>query len=173
MVDVARTRDVRRALACLVAVLLVCLCAWGLFGGTGGDADGSGAAGSNRSAEFTISGNAAAHISPGVQAALDLVLTNPQRVPLSVHAVRVTVQAVSAPNADESHPCAARDFVLDQASHGPVVSLPAHSTSSLSSLGVPAASQPRVGMVNRAVDQDGCKGASLTLAYTATGRTAA
>jgi hypothetical protein len=174
MVDVARKRHIRRASAWLVAILLVCLGAWVVFRGTTDDAAGSGGASSDgSSASFTISGNAASHISPGVQAALDLVLTNPQDVPLSVDALHVTVQAVSAANVDESHPCGARDFALDQASSGLVVSLPAHSTSSLSSLGVPSASQPQVGMVNRAVDQGGCKGASLTLAYTATGRTAA
>jgi hypothetical protein len=174
MVNVAHSHDARRALAWLVAALLVCLGAWGVFRGARDDDGGSGRAGvDGSSASFTISGNAAAHIAPGVQAALDLVLTNPQDVPMSVDALHVTVQAVIAPNADESHPCGAHDFALDQASSRLVLSLPAHSRSSLSSLGVPGASQPQVGMVNRAVDQGGCKGASLTLAYTASGRTAA
>jgi hypothetical protein len=177
MVDVARKRRARRALAWLVAVLLVCFGAWGVFRGTTDDGGGSGGTGrvvlDGSSASFTISGNATAPLSPGVQAALDLVLTNPHDVAVSVDTLRVTVQAVSAPNADEGYPCAARDFALDQASSGLVVRLPPHSTSSLSSLGVPAASQPQVGMVNRAVDQGGCKGASLTLAYTAFGRAAA
>ena len=174
MVTVARKRHVRRALAWLVAVLLVCLGAWGVSRGTRDDAGRSGEAGvDGSSTSFTISGDAAAHIAPGVQAALDLVVTNPQGVPVSVEALHVSVQAVSAPNVDGSHPCAARDFALEQASSGLVVTVPANSTSSLSSLGVPAGSQPQVGMVNRTVDQGGCKGASLTLAYTATGRTAA
>jgi hypothetical protein len=173
MVNVARKRHVRRAVALLGAVLLVGLGAWGVFRGTSDDAGGSGEAGLDTTALFTIGGNAAAPISPGVHAALDLFLTNPHGVRLSVDALHVTVQEVSAPNADEGHPCAVRDFALDQASSGLVVSIPAHASRSLRSLGVPAASQPQVGMLNRAVDQGGCQGASLTLAYTASGRTAA
>jgi hypothetical protein len=170
----ARERHALRwVLAGDISLLLMCLGAWVVFRGTAGDAGGSGGARlGESSASFTIDGDAAAPISPGVRVPLDLKLTNRQDVPLTVTDLRVTVQAVSAPNADEGHPCAAQDFAVDQASGGLEITLPGRSTSILSSLGVPAASQPQVGMVNRAADQDGCKGASVTLAYTASGRTA-
>jgi hypothetical protein len=157
-----------------ISLLLLCLGAWVVFRGTADDGGGSGSARlGESSASFTIDGDAVAPISPGVRAPLDLKFTNRQDVPLTVTRLRVTVQRVSAPNADKAHPCAARDFVVDQASSGLEITLARRSTSVLSRLGVSPADQPHVGMVNRAANQDGCKGASVTLAYTASGRTGA
>jgi hypothetical protein len=171
----ARERQALRwVLAGDISLLLLCLGAWVVFRGTAGDGGGSGGARlGESSASFTIDGDAVAPISPGVRARLDLKLTNRQDRPLTVTDLRVTVQGVSAPNADAGHPCAARDFVVDQASDGLEVTLASRSTSVLSGLGVSLADQPHVGMVNRAANQDGCKGASVTLGYTASGRTGA
>jgi hypothetical protein len=170
MNSVARKRRALRWVLAGLVSLLLCLGAWVVFRGTGGGGAGSGGARlGGSSASFTIHGDAAAPLSPGVRAPLDLQLTNPQDVPLSVTDLRVTVQSVSAPNADEGHPCADRDFAVDQASSGLRITLAGRSTSILSDLGVSRAKQPQVGMLNRAANQDGCKGASLTLAYTASG----
>jgi hypothetical protein len=119
---------------------------------------------------FTIEGNAAEPISPGVRAPLDLKLTNPQYIPLSVTGVRVSVQAVRAPNADDAHPCTVGDFTVNQASSSIVIALAARATRTLSSLGVPPEAWPQVGLLDRPVEQDGCKGASVTLRYAASGR---
>lgn len=43
--------------------------------------------------------------------------------------------------------------------------IPAHSTRRLSSLGVAPARWPRVAMLDRAVNQDGCKHATLDLRF--------
>jgi hypothetical protein len=118
---------------------------------------------------FTIEGNATEPISPGVRAPLDLKLTNPHGVPMSVTDLSVTVEKVSAPNADDAHPCALSDFAADGVSSSRKIAVAARSTSTLSNLGIPRADQPHVGMLNRPVNQDGCKGASLTLAFTASG----
>jgi len=118
---------------------------------------------------FTIKGDAAGLISPGVMAPLDLLLTNPQGVPMSVTDLSVTVRRVSAPNADDAHPCVVGDFTVEQASRNLEITLPARATSALSRLGVARASLPAVGMLKRSVNQDGCKGASLTLGYAASG----
>ena len=118
---------------------------------------------------FTISGNATEPISPGVSAPLDLSLTNPHAFALTAADLRVTVQKVNAPNADDAHPCTIGDFAVDQASSAIEVTVAAHSTRTLSNLGLPRAKRPHVGMLDRSVNQDGCKGASLTLAYTASG----
>lgn len=137
--------------------------------GTGtGDGPG-GAEVANSSASFAIEGNATEPISPGVRAPLDLTLTNPHDVPMSVTGLSVSVQKVSAPNADDVHPCAVGDFAVDQASNSFEITLAARSTSTLTDLGLARSKRPHVGMLDRPVNQDGCKGASLTLAYTASG----
>lgn len=65
--------------------------------------------------------------------------------------------------------CAVDDFAVGQASNR-VITLAARSASTLSSLDLARRTWPRVGMPNRSVNQDGCKGASVTLDYTASGR---
>jgi len=118
---------------------------------------------------FTIEGDAAEPISPGVMAPLDLLLTNPQDVTMRVTDLRVTVLGVSAPNADDAHPCVVGDFTVGQTSSSISITVAARATSTLSSLGLPRASWPQVGMLERSANQDGCKGASLTLGYAASG----
>jgi hypothetical protein len=138
--------------------------------GSQGAGDGTRRAALVDSAElFTISGNTTEPISPGVRAPLDLRLTNPHAFALTATGLRVSVQKVSAPNADNAHPCTIGDFAVDQASSDMQITVAARATSTLSNLGIPRAKQPHVGMLNRPVNQDGCKGASLTLAYTASG----
>jgi hypothetical protein len=118
---------------------------------------------------FTIRGSSTEPISPGVSAPLNLRLRNPHSVPMSLTQLGVTVQKVSAPNADVARPCTIGDFAVDQASSGIEITVAARATSTLSALGLARSSMPQVGMLNRSVNQDGCKGASLTLAYTASG----
>ena len=86
-----------------------------------------------------------------------------------VTGLSVRVQKVSAPNADDAHPCAIADFTVGQASSSIKITVAAGATSTLSSLGLTRATMPQVGMLDRPANQDGCKGASLTLAYTASG----
>jgi len=170
MSDVASRRFV---LACTLAVLIVMLVLHfvprGPFTGTTSASAGIGGAGLGPSGPFTIEGSAIEPISPGVRAPLDVRLTNPHDFPMSVADLRVRVQKVSAPNADDAHPCAVGDFTVDQASSGLQITVAVRATSALSNLGVSSAKQPHVGMLNRPANQDGCKGASLTLAYTASG----
>jgi len=77
------------------------------------------------------------------------------------------VRGVNAPNADATHRCSVDDFVVTQASSNGAVAVRAGGTSSLSDLHVPRATWPRIGILARSTNQDACKGASLTLAYTA------
>ena len=121
------------------------------------------------SASFTIAGTTVDPISPGVMAPLNLEVTNPYDIPLLVSDLSVKVRKVSAPNADRDTPCVIGDYVVGQVSSQLVVTVAARATSSLNDLGVARSTWPRVGMVDRPVNQDGCKGASLTLDYAATG----
>jgi hypothetical protein len=129
----------------------------------GGDRVGVGAS------AFRISGDGTQPIFPGLMVPIDLRITNPHDVTLAVTGLDVTVRRVTAPNADASRPCSAADFALVQVPSSIRVSLPALSTRALSSLDIARTAWPRVGMINRPVNQDGCKGATLTLAYTGSG----
>ena len=93
----------------------------------------------------------------------------PVLISVFIVAAVVRVRGVSAPNAEHAHPCTLDDFTVDQVSSGIKITLAARATSTLSSLGLPRATWPAVGMLERSVDQDGCKGASLTLGYAASG----
>ena len=135
----------------------------------GAGTETAGPALTDSSPPFTIEGHATEAISPGIQAPIDVKLTNPYDTPLSVTDLRVSVQTVTAPHADHAHPCAIADFSVRQGPTGLKVTIPASTTNTLNSLGITRASWPAVGMLNRPANQDGCKGASLTLAYTASG----
>ena len=171
MSTVARKRVVLCFIvAVLIGVVLLYFVADGTIAVTSEAGAGTGGAGlAAASAPFTIAGSATEPISPGVKAPLDLRLTNPHGVPMSVTGLRVTVQKVTAPHADDAHPCAVGDFAVDQVSSSRKITVAARATITLSTLGLPRATLPQVGMINRPTNQDGCKGASLTLAYTASG----
>lgn len=118
---------------------------------------------------FRITGDAVRPLSPGRSAPINVRFANPHGAPLRVTGLRVRVRAVSAPNSDAHHRCSRRDYTVRQVRPGFAVRVPGHVTRSLSGLGVRRKAWPRVGMLNRPVNQDGCKGASLTLAYVGSG----
>jgi len=123
------------------------------------------------SSSFTIAGTTVDPISPGAMAPLDLELTNPHAIPLLVTDLSVTVREVNAPNASGVTPCVIGDFAVDQAASSRIkISVAPRATITLSSLGLARATWPQVGLLNTSVNQDGCKGASLMLAYTASGK---
>ena len=162
-------RDLVLAAVLAVAILLL-LVNCDPRGGASGAAAGTGGADLHESVtSFTVEGNTRESISPGVRAPLDLKLTNLYHASMSVTGLTVTVQTVNAPNADKVHPCTVGDFAVYQASSTLEVTIAAHSTSTLSDLGVAPANRPHVGMLERSVNQDGCKGASLTLGYSSSG----
>ena len=57
-----------------------------------------------------------------------------------------------------------------QAPDGIDLTLPPQATTSLSALSVPSTQWPQVGLRNTSVNQNGCKGASLTLEFSASGK---
>jgi hypothetical protein len=135
-----------------------------------GTGDGAGNAHTGPSGgSVSIAGNVVEPISPGVMVPLDLTFTNPRDSDMSITEVTVVVHEVSAPNSDGTHSCPIGDFTVAQAPGDLRIALPAGATNSLSGLGLPPRMWPRMGMLDRPVNQDGCKGASLTLAYTASG----
>lgn len=113
---------------------------------------------------FTISGDLAGQLAPGRRLPLDLTLTNPNGVP-----IRVTNLYVGIDHVDEAHAAACPahpNFAVTQFSgryHD--LRVPTGGTVRLSGLGVPASNWPQVEMVETGVNQDACKGATVTFTY--------
>ena len=115
---------------------------------------------------LTISGNAGAGLYPGTTpVAIDLSLDNPHPYALTMRVLTVAVAAVSAPNATPALPCTAADFTVANYT-GPGFTAPS-GASTLGKDRVPAAQWPTVAMIDRPADQDGCRGATVRLAYDA------
>lgn len=163
MTDVAR-RYLLLGCALILLVALVVLVM--LRHRVGGAGSGSGI---SLAESVTISGQGDKPIRPGTKATIELEFTNQRSIPLSVRDVSVTVREVKAPRADAALPCTIDDFTVEQLPVGTNFRLPGHASRTLSDLGVPRATWPRVGLAMRPVNQDGCKDATLVLAYHASG----
>lgn len=119
---------------------------------------------------FTIDGDLVEPIYPGGSAPLDLTVTNPLANDLGVSRLLVEIDAVDAPNATPSHPCDVDDFAVIQLSGYDELIVEAGVTTTLTELGIPREDWPRVHMVDAEHNQDGCKNATFSLAYSAVGR---
>lgn len=110
---------------------------------------------------FRINGSARDAFYPGMSHPVDVVFSNPNRVPLLVRDVRVSVDPAT------SRPGCQGSSVL-RVVHGLLraVMVPAGSTRSLSQLGVPSADWPWLAMPDLGADEDQCQGATFTLHYT-------
>jgi hypothetical protein len=117
---------------------------------------------------FTIAGTLSDLLTPGSGEPLDLTLTNLQNTDLLIASLSVEVASVSGPLTDATHPCDAGDFSVGQFTGAPGFKLPASSSADLSELGFDPGEWPTVSMLNRPVNQDGCKHASLSLSFTGT-----
>ena len=61
--------------------------------------------------------------------------------------------------------CSAADFAVTQFSGSFDFVLPASATRTLAELGIPTSAWPSVTMLDRPINQDGCKNASLKLGF--------
>jgi hypothetical protein len=119
---------------------------------------------------FEITGSPTKPMSPGVHVPLDLRLQNSNETSMSVHDLVVTVRRVDAPRETDRLSCLVQDFTVEQAPDGIDLTVPPQTTTSLSGLSLPRAQWPHVALSNTSVNQDGCKGASLTLEFSASGK---
>lgn len=110
-------------------------------------------------------------LQPGLPSPVDLTLANRSKEYLWVTGLTVTPTRVLAPRSSVLLPCTLADFSLQQYSGLYPIVLPPLSTRTLSSLGIRPAQRPRAMLLNRPLDQDGCQGATVTLAYSARGVT--
>jgi hypothetical protein len=122
---------------------------------------------------FKITGNLDGLLAPGsAPQPLNLSVTNSDQKQLSVTNLSVTVQSVTrTPTAvSKGLACGVTDYAVAQYSGPYPLVVPGNSIRSLADLGVVPAQRPQVAMIDRPVNQDGCKGATLTLAYVGSGQ---
>lgn len=170
MSPIVRKRSLLSALALFCVGLLLWLFPLGIGSDIANAVGGAGRADlTTGSDSFSISGNTTLPISPGVTVPLDLGFSNPHDFALRVSQVRVELAAIKAPNRTRHRPCTTADFAVRQAPTGLTLHVAAHATGSLSIFHVRPGRWPRVGMLDSSANQDGCKGATLILDYTAYG----
>ncbi|MFL6136288.1 MAG: hypothetical protein ACJ74O_00595 [Frankiaceae bacterium] len=109
---------------------------------------------------FSLSGGPTGLLAPGVAAQpIDLVITNPNNQPLPIANISVTVTGTDRPG------CTAADFAVTQYGGPYPLTAPKRSARSLSQLGVASSDMPTVRMLDLARNQDACKSAVVSLAY--------
>jgi hypothetical protein len=116
-----------------------------------------------------VGGNLRVALGPGITEPVDVKLGNPFADPLDVTAITLEITDINAPNASTAFPCDLRDFQVF-ASSGAPVRLPAMTVRSLEEIGIPRPQWPSIAMLNRPVNQNGCKGAAVVFRYRAEAR---
>lgn len=121
---------------------------------------------------FAISGNLEGLLAPGRTLPLQLSLTNPNKKSLSVTNLSVTLQSVTRTKSAIGHgqPCTIGDYAVSQYSGGYPLVMPGSTTMNLTQLGVSSRQRPQIQFVNTLENQDGCKGATLSLSYSGSGQ---
>lgn len=158
------------ALAFLAGVLFLRIVLTNSYGYMGSSWKGRGTAeNGGLSAAFQIQGDATEPVSPGITVPLDLRFTNPHVEGMTVTHLRVTVRKLTAPGADREHPCSVSDYQLTQLASSVEIVLPPSATTGFRDLHIPQKKWPQVGMIYGTSNQDGCRGATLKLGYTAFG----
>lgn len=114
--------------------------------------------------DFQVTGTASRALVPGRPVALNLTIKNPNNYTVTLTSVDPHVVTVTAPRATVSRPCTVADFTTGSF-NGSLVVPPG--TSTLQGNGLPQSQWPTVMLRDTASNQDGCKGASLTLDYQA------
>lgn len=106
---------------------------------------------------------------PGRTSPLNMSFTNEDSKSVAVDHLTVTISSLSAPSASATRSCSMADFFVTQVPPSFSVLLRPSASVNLLGLGTAQSSWPAVGMVDSASNQDGCKGATLTLTYKAWG----
>lgn len=112
---------------------------------------------------FGISGNLTTLLFPGGDGRLDLKLDNHHSTSLEIFDLRVAITGLQ-PLAGRT--CSTADFAVDQYSPSGELVLDSDETATLTELGLTQGQLPRVRMLETGINQDGCQGATLLLAYT-------
>jgi hypothetical protein len=121
--------------------------------------------------DFAISGNLSGLLAPGISRPLDLTLTNPNKKPISVTNLTVALSSITRTPAAVAHslPCGPADYRITQYGGTYPLTVPGNASRALSGLAVPQSIWPQVTLLDTATNQDGCKGATVKLAYSGAG----
>ncbi len=119
---------------------------------------------------FSISGNLGTQLTPGATVPLNLSFANPNNKSLALTSLSVSITGVTRTQSavTAALPCTKDDYVVTNYSGTYPLTVPVGS-SSLQSLGIQPALWPKIAMLDTALNQDGCKGATLLLAYSGAG----
>jgi hypothetical protein len=125
----------------------------------------------HRGHKVRVTGVAQGQLRPGTSVPVALMFQNPNRHKVQMKRVRVKIAGIIAPNADAAHPCTTADFAIRQMPRRTMLRVPGKRTSGLASMHVPTEAWPWLTMLNRPLNQDGCKGAEVRLRFKARGLT--
>lgn len=164
--DSAATATTRRRAKVFGGVLLLVVLLAGTLRADAGTADLSSE--SSRSdaavAMVNIRGIATGRLSPGRMTPVRIQLRNKGGTPVYVSRIRIRITTVVAPRATTLRPCTTEDFRIRQVRTDVRIRVGPRRGA-----WVPRARRPAIGIVNRGVNQDGCKGAVVRLRFTAHG----
>lgn len=120
---------------------------------------------------FSLTGKVSGLLAPGVTSSVDLLFGNTNNKGLALSALKVSITGVVRTDAAIAAglPCSAEDYAVSQYS-GPYPLNAPVGASSLSGLGIPPGQWPQIKMLDTQLRQDGCKGATLQLAYSGSGQ---
>ncbi|HLL65170.1 MAG TPA: hypothetical protein VK453_05425 [Micromonosporaceae bacterium] len=113
---------------------------------------------------FTISGTTHLPLGPDITAPVELTLSNPNDVGLTITTLTVQIRDIRVPAG--RGPCLAENFEIHQYSGSYGFVLGALRTATFTDLGIAAAEWPRLTMINLPVNQDACKNAKIALEIT-------
>jgi hypothetical protein len=116
---------------------------------------------------FGFSGDLGAPLSPGATVPLNLSISNPNNESLPLNGLSVSITGISRTQAAVAAelPCTPGDYAISNYSGPYPLTIPAGHNNSLQSLEIPPALRPKIAMLVTTLNQDGCKGAALQLAY--------
>ena len=124
---------------------------------------------SSQGKSFALAGNVSGLLAPGVAQPLNLELTNPNNQSLSITNLTVTVKSVAKAAGAPAGACTTSDYAVTQYSGPYPLSISKNATTDLFTLVTDRTKWPQVRMLDTAVNQDGCKGATVTLVYSGSG----
>lgn len=120
---------------------------------------------------FDVSGSVDGLLAPGITRPMNLQISNSNNKSIAVTNLTVAIsRVVRTPAAVAANlACTTADYKITQYS-GTYPLTVAPGTRTLSELGVPESKRPQIAMLDTSKLQDGCKGATLQLAYSGTGQ---
>lgn len=155
----------KKRLAFISGGLAVALVGGGLavaYWTTTGTGTGAGAVGTSTAVTVTQDSTVSGLVPGGPADDLDFTITNPGDGPQTINSVTVSISGITS-----SGSCTVADFAITQPTLGPVELAVGANTVTSGAGGSFANTGAKVSMINRAaVNQNGCKGATLEFTYT-------